>query len=74
MRREIEKLLVRTDYKIYSLKESLDNEMESMKKRAEVGDANYVKVACEKIEQIRKELEIHKVYQSELVGILQMED
>ena len=73
MRREIEKLLVRTDWQINSLERTLNNEMESMKERAEIGDVNYVKVTCERIEQIRNELNVYKSYKYELEGILKME-
>ena len=74
MKKELEKLLARTDWQINSLERTLNNEMESMKERAEIWDINYVKVTCERIEQIRNELNVYKSYKYELEGILKMED
>lgn len=74
MKKELEKLLARTDWQINSLERTLNNEMESMKERAEILDVNYVKVTCEIIEQIRNELNVYKSYKYELEGILKMED
>lgn len=74
MRKEIEKLLAKTNWQINSLEKSLNNEMDSMKYEAEIGNVNYVKTTCERIEQIRRELEIHKSYKFILEGILEMED
>lgn len=74
MKKELEKLLARTDWQINSLERTLNNEMESMKERAEIGDVNYVKVTCERIEQIRNELNVYKSYKYELEGILKIED
>lgn len=74
MKKELEKLLARTDWQINSLERTLNNEMESMKERAEICDVNYVKVTCERIEQIRNELNVYKSYKYELEGILKMED
>ena len=58
MRKEIEKLLVRVNWQIDSLEKSWNNEMESMKYEVEIGNVNYVKTTCERIEQIRRELAI----------------
>lgn len=74
MRKEIEKLLTRTDWQINSLERTFNQEMESMKERAEIGDTSYVKVACERIEQIRREFKVYESYKYELEGILKMED
>lgn len=74
MRKELEKLLVRTDWQINSLERTLNQEMESMKERAEIGDTSYVKVTCERIEQIRRELKVYESYKYELEGILEGEE
>ena len=74
MKKEIEKLLARTDWQINNLEKSFNNEMESMKYEAEIGNVNYVKTTCERIEQIRRELVIYRNYQHELEGILKIED
>ena len=42
MRKEIEKLLAKTNWQINSLEKSLNNEMDSMKYEAEIGNVNYV--------------------------------
>lgn len=74
MKQEIEKLLAKTDWQIKSLEKSLNNEIHSMKYEAEIENVNYVKTTCERIEQIRKEIDIYIAYQRELEGILKMED
>ena len=74
MKKEIEKLLARTNWQINSLERTLNNEMEAMKERAEIGDTSYVKVTCERIEQIRRELKVYESYKYELEGILKTED
>lgn len=74
MRKEIEKLLVRVNQQIDSLEKSWNNEMESMKYEVEIGNVNYVKTTCERIEQIRRELAIYRSYKYELEGILKWED
>lgn len=74
MKKEIEKLLSRTNWQINSLERTLNQEMESMKERAEIGGTSYVKVTCERIEQIRRELKVYESYKYELEGILKMED
>lgn len=74
MRKEIEKLLVRVNWQIDSLEKSWNNEMESMKYEVEIGNVNYVKTTCERIEQIRRELAIYRLYKYELEGILKLED
>lgn len=72
--KKIEKLLARTDWQINSLERTLNQEMESMKERAEIWDTSYVKVTCERIEQIRRELKVYESYRYELEEILKMED
>lgn len=74
MIKEIEKLLVRVNLQIDSLEKSWNNEMESMKYEVEIGNVNYVKTTCERIEQIRRELAIYRSYKYELEGILKWED
>lgn len=74
MRKEIEKLLVRVNWQIDSLEKSWNNEMESMKYEVEIGNVNYVKTICGRIEQIRRELAIYRSYKYELEGILKWED
>lgn len=74
MRKELEKLLARTNWQINSLERTLNNEMKSMKERAEIGDTSYVKVTCERIEQIRRELKVYESYRYELEGILEGEE
>ena len=74
MRKEIEKLLVRVNWQIDSLEKSWNNEMKSMKYEVEIGNVNYVKTTCERIEQIRRELAIYRSYKYELEGILKWED
>lgn len=74
MRKELEKLLTRVNWQIDSLEKSWNNEMESMKYEVEIGNVNYVKTTCERLEQIRREFVIYKSYKHELEGILKMED
>lgn len=74
MKKEIEKLLVRVNWQIDSLEKSWNNEMESMKYEVEIGNVNYVKTTCERLEQIRRESVIYKSYKHELEGILKWED
>ena len=74
MRKEIEKLLTRVNWQIDSLEKSWNNEMESMKYEIEIGNVNYVKTTCERLEKIRREFVIYKSYKNELEGILKMED
>lgn len=74
MRKELEKLLIATNCHINGLEKSLNNEMDSMKYEAEIGNVNYVKTTCERIEQIRRKLNIYVIYKYELEGILKMED
>lgn len=74
MKKEIEKLLARTNWQINSLEGTLNNEIESIKERAEIGDTSYVKVTCERIEQIRRELKVYESYKYELEGILNIDD
>lgn len=74
MRKELEKLLTRVNWQIDSLEKSWNNEMESMKYEAEIGNVNYVKTTCERLEQIRRESVIYKSYKHELEGILKIED
>ena len=74
MKKEIEKLLARTNRQIYILERTLNQEMESMNERAKIGNTSYVKAICEIIEQIRRELEVYKSYKYELEGILEGEE
>lgn len=74
MRKKVEMLLQQATWKVESLEKSLKAEMESMTYEASIGNVNYVKSTCERIEQIRRELTIYKSYQSELETILKMED
>lgn len=74
MKKELEKLLSRVNWQIDSLEKSWNNEMESMKYEVEIGNVNYVKTICERLEQIRRESVIYKSYKYELEGILKMED
>lgn len=74
MRKEIEKLLVRVNWQIESKERSLEQEKEWLVNEAQRENLNCVKRSCERIEQLEKELEIHRGYQYELEGILKMED
>lgn len=74
MKKEIEKLLVRVNWQIESKKRSLEQEKEWLVNEAQRENLNCVKRSCERIEQLEKELEIHRGYQYELEGILKMED
>lgn len=74
MKQQIEKLLVMVNWKIESKESSLEQEKESLIYEAQRGNTNYVKQSCERIEQLEKELLIHKQYKYELEGILKMED
>ena len=74
MRKEIEKLLVWTNWQIESKERSLKQEKELLIQEAQKAHTNYVKQSCEKIEQLENELLIHKTYKCQLEGILKMED
>ena len=74
MKQQIEKLLVMVNWKIESKESSLEQEKESLIYEAQRGNTNYVKQSCERIEQLEKELLIHKQYKYELEGILKMDD
>lgn len=74
MRKEIEKLLVRVNWQIESKERSLEQEKEWLVKETQRGNLNNVKQACERIEQLEKEVLIHTSYKYELEGILEMED
>lgn len=74
MKKEIEKLLVRVNWQIESKERSLEQEKEWLVNEAQRENLNCVKRSCERIEQLEKELEIHRGYQYELEGILKMED
>lgn len=74
MRKEIEKLLVWTNWQIESKERSLKQEKETLVQEAQKVHTNYVKKSCERIEQLENELLIHKTYKYELEGILKMED
>lgn len=74
MRKEIEKLLVRVNWQIESKERSLKQEREWLVNEAQKMHTNSVKQSCERIEQLEKELLIHKTYKYELEGILKWED
>lgn len=74
MRKEIEKLLVRVNWQIESKERSLKQEREWLVKETQRGNLNNVKQSCERIEQLEKEILIHKSYKYELEGILKWED
>lgn len=74
MRKEIEKLLVRINWQIESKERSLKQEREWLVKETQRGNLNNVKQSCERIEQLEKEILIHKSYKYELEGILKWED
>lgn len=74
MRKEIEKLLVWTNWQIESKKRSLKQEKEILVQEAQKEHTNYVKQSCERIEQLEKELLIHKTYKYQLERILEIED
>lgn len=74
MKQKIEKLLVMVNWTIESKERSLEQEKESLIYEAQRGNTNYVKQSCERIEQLEKELLIHKQYKQELEVILKMEE
>lgn len=74
MKKELEKLLVRVNWQIESKERSLKQEREWLVKETQRGNLNNVKQACERIEQLEKEVLIHTSYKYELEGILEMED
>lgn len=74
MRKEIEKLLARINWQIESKERSLEQEKEWLVNEAQKMHTNSVKQSCERIEQLEKELLIHKTYKYELEGILKWED
>lgn len=74
MKKEIEKLLARVNWQIESKKRSLEQEREWLVKATQIGNLNNVKQSCDRIEQLEKEILIHKTYKYELEGILKMED
>ena len=74
MRKEIEKLLVWTNWQIESKERSLKQEKEILVQEAQKEHTNYVKQSCERIEQLEKELLIHKTYKYQLERILEIED
>ena len=74
MRKEIEKLLVWTNWQIESKKRSLKQEKEILVQEAQKEHTNNVKQSCERIEQLEKELLIHKTYKYQLERILEIED
>lgn len=74
MRKEIETLLVRVNWQIESKERSLEQEKEWLAYEAQRENLNCVKRSCERIEQLEKEILIHKTYKGELETILKMED
>lgn len=74
MRKEIEKLLARINWQIESKERSLEQEKECLVNEAQRENLNCVKRSCERIEQLEKEILIHKTYKDELETILKMED
>lgn len=74
MRKEIEKLLARINWQIESKERSLEQEKEWLVKEAQKMNTNYAKQSCERIEQLEKEILIHKTYKYELEGILKWDD
>ena len=74
MRKEIEKLLARINWQIESKERSLEQEKEWLVNEAQREHLNCVKQSCERIEQLEKELLIHKTYKYELEGNLKWED
>ncbi len=74
MRKEIEILLVWTNWQIESKERSLKQEKELLVQEAQKGHTNYVKQSCERIEQLENELLIHKTYKCRLDRILNAED
>ena len=74
MRKEIEKLLVRVNWQIESKERSLEQEKEWLVKEAQKMNTNCAKQSCERIEQLEKEILIHKSYKYELEGILKWDE
>ena len=74
MRKEIEKLLLRINWQIESKERSLEQEKEWLVSETQRENLNNVKQTCERIEQLEKELLIHKIYKLNLEKILKMED
>lgn len=74
MRKEIEKLLLRINWQIESKERSLEQEKEWLVNETQRENLNNVKQTCERIEQLEKELLIHKIYKLNLEKILKMED
>lgn len=74
MRKEIEKLLVWTNWQIESKERSIKQEKEVLIFGAQEVHTNYVKKSCERIEQLENELLIHKTYKCQLDRILNAED
>lgn len=74
MKQQIEKLLVMVNWKIESKERSLEQEKEWLAYEAQRENLNIVKQSCERIEQLEKEIEIHKTYKCELERILKIED
>ena len=73
-RKEIEKFLVRVNWKIESKKRSLEQEKEWLVKQAQRVNTNCAKLSCERIKQLEDEILIHETYKYELEAILKWED
>lgn len=74
MRKEIEKFLVRVNWKIERKKRSLEQEKEWLVKQAQKVNTNCAKLSCERIKQLEDEILIHETYKYELEAILKWED
>lgn len=74
MRKEIERLLAKTNWQIESKQRSLEQQREWLVYEAKRENLNSVKRTCERIEQLEKEILICKTYKCELEGIMKMED
>lgn len=74
MKKELEKLLVRINWQIESKERSLEQEKEWLVNEAQNFHINCVKQSCERIEQLEKEILIHKSYKYAIEAILKWED
>lgn len=74
MRKKVEMLLQQVAWKVESKERSLEQEKEWLAYEAQRGNLNCVEQSCKRIEQLEKEILIHKSYQCELETILKMDD
>ena len=74
MKKEIEMLLVQVNWQIESKECSLEQEKEWLVNEAQKMHTNFVKQSCERIEQLEKEILIHKSYKYAIEAILKWED